>query len=95
MNQTKLQPQFKMLRLEACLEGEAAETVKGLGYSAIAYETAKARLIRKFGGERRQVQSHLEGLKRMKPLQEDNVQELEKFADMLERAVVNLKENGR
>ena len=32
-----------MLRLEGCLTGEAAETVKGLGYSEAAYETAKAR----------------------------------------------------
>ena len=38
--------QFKMLRLEGCLTGEAAETVKGLGYTEAAYETAKARLLR-------------------------------------------------
>jgi hypothetical protein len=31
----------------------------------------------------------------MKPLKEDDVKELEKFADILERAVINLKENGR
>lgn len=29
---TSLAPQFKMLRLEGCLRGEAAETIKGLGY---------------------------------------------------------------
>ena len=51
---TSLSPQFKMLRLESCLTGEAAETIKGLGYSAEAYEAARARLDRKYGGSRRQ-----------------------------------------
>ena len=44
MDETSLSAQFKMLRLESCLEGEAAETVKGRGYSDYAYEAAKARL---------------------------------------------------
>ena len=87
--------QFKMLRLEVCLGGEARETIRGLGYTQVAYEAAKKRLVRKYGGNRRQIQSHLDELKRMKPLKEDDVKELEKFADILERAVINLKENGR
>ena len=33
VDKTSLVPQFKMLRLEGCLRGEAAETIKGLGYS--------------------------------------------------------------
>ncbi|CAB4024280.1 Hypothetical predicted protein, partial [Paramuricea clavata] len=84
-----------MLRLEACLTGEAAETIKGLGYSTEVYEAAKAHLVRKYGGSRRQVQSHLDELKKLKPLEENNPKELEKFADILERAVITLKENGR
>ena len=32
VDKTSLAPQFKMLRLEGCLRGEAAETIKGLGY---------------------------------------------------------------
>ena len=50
---TSLSLQFKMLRLEACLAGEAANTIKGLGYSLEAYKVAKARLFRKYGGSRR------------------------------------------
>ncbi len=92
---TSLSPQFKMLRLEACLTGEAADTIKGLGYSLEAYEAAKARLFRKYGGSRRQVQSHLEELKKLKPIGESSAKELEAFADVLERAVITLKENGR
>ena len=77
--------QFKMLRLEACLGGggEAAETIKGLGYTQVAYEAAKKRLVRKYGGNRRQIQSQLDELKRIKPLKEDDVKELEKFVDTL------------
>ena len=41
-----------MLRVESCMAGETLETVKGLGYSSAAYEAAKSRLTRKFGGER-------------------------------------------
>ena len=95
VDSTSLSPQFKMLRLEACLAGEAANTIKGLGYSLDAYEAAKARLERKYGGSRRQVQSHLEELKKLKPIRDHDAKELETLADVLERAVITLKENGR
>lgn len=84
-----------MLRLEACLAGEAANTIKGLGYSLEAYKAAKARLFRKYGGSRRQIQSHLEELKKLQPIQDNNAKELETFADILERAVITLKENNQ
>ena len=58
VDSSSLSAQFKMLRLEGCLTGEAAETVKGLGYSEAAYETEKARPLRKYGGSRRQVQGN-------------------------------------
>lgn len=50
---------------------------------------------RKYGGSRRQGQSHLEKLKKLKPLPGVNAKELEIFADVLERAVICLNENGR
>ena len=68
VDETSLSPQFKMLRLESCLEGEAAATVKGLGYSSAAYEAAKTRLNRKYGGNRRQVQAHIDELRKMKSI---------------------------
>ena len=94
VDMTSLSPQFKMLHLEACLAGEAANTIKGLGYSLEAYEAAKARLFRKYGGSRRQIQSHLEELKKLQPIQDNNAKELETFTDVLERAVITLKENN-
>ena len=93
VDQTSMDPHFKMLRLKGCLEGEAAETVKGLGYSEVAYEAAKKRLTRKYGGDRRNVQAHLDGLRRMRQIAEGNPKELERFADVLERTLVTLKEN--
>ena len=91
---TAMSAQFKML-LEACLAGEALETIKGLGYSEAAYEVAKSRLLRKYGGNRREIQSHVDELTKMKPIREENAKELEKFADMLEQAVINLQDNNR
>ena len=82
-----------MLWLEGCLEGEAAATVKGLGYSSAAYEAAEARLNRKCGQNRRQVQAHIDELRKMKPINAENPRELEKFADLVETTVVTLKEN--
>ena len=92
---TAMSAQFKMLRLESCFAGEALETIKGLGYSEAAYEAAKSRLSRKYGGNRREIQSHVDELTKMKPIREENAKELEKFADMLERAVINLQDNNR
>jgi len=92
---TAMSAQFKMLRLEACLAGEDLETIKGLGYSEVAYEAAKSTLLGKYGGNRREIQCHVDELIKMKPIREENAKELERFADMLERAVINLKENNR
>ena len=44
VDETNLLAQFKMLRLQSCLAGGAAETVKGPGYLDHAYKAAKARL---------------------------------------------------
>ena len=87
--------EIKMLRLESCLVGKAADTLEGLDYSETAYATAKLRLQRKFGGPRRQVQNQIEKLRSMKPLHADNVEDLEKFSDALENIVVLLQTQGK
>ena len=45
-----------MLRLESCVEGKGAETLKGLRNSEAAGEATRARLNRKYGGNKRQIQ---------------------------------------
>ena len=71
-----------MIRLKSCLEGKAEEAISRLGFSGEAYEEAKNTLKRRFGGERRQLQNYLEKIKKIRPLQEGNIQELETFANL-------------
>ena len=70
MHAIALSAQFNILRLEACLLGEALEMIKGFGYSEAAYEATKARLVRKYGGNRREIQCHVEVLLKMHPVKE-------------------------
>ena len=86
---------YKMIRLKACLQGKAEESISRLGFSEEAYEEAKKTLKRRFGGERRQLQNYLEEVRRIKSIQEGNVQEVEKFADSLASTVVTLREHSR
>ena len=95
VDETNLSAQFEMLWLESCLEGEAAETVKGLGYLDHAYRAAKARLNQKYRRIRRQVQAHIDELRKMRPINADNPRELERFADMVEMTVVSLRKVRR
>ncbi|XP_065941558.1 uncharacterized protein [Magallana gigas] len=88
-------PEYKLLQLRQYLSGEALKAVENLGHSAIAYEAAKDRLERKFGGQRRQIMRHLEQLDSFRPIRAGNSKDLEKFADILDIAVINLKDAGR
>ena len=45
-------PEYKLLQLRQHLSGEALKVIENLGHSAPAYEAAKSRLERKFGGQR-------------------------------------------
>ena len=63
---------FKMLRLQASLAGEALETILGIGYSVVDNEEAKSRLLRKYGGNRQEIQRHVDELNKMKPVREKN-----------------------
>ena len=89
-------PEYKWLQLRQYLSGEAVKVLEPLGRSADAYETAKERLERKFGGKRRQIALHLEELlENIKPLRPGNARALERLADLLDVTLVNLKEAGR
>lgn len=93
-DKTSLAPQFKMLRLEVCLHGEAAEMIKCLGYSQAAYDAAKSRLQRKYDADRRKVQAQIEELRRMRPVNKGDPKSMDKFADALERTIIVLKDNS-
>ena len=86
--------EYKLLQLRQCLSGEALNVIESLGYSTAAYEAAKERLERRYGGKRRQVAIYLEDLDKFPQIRPGNPQDLEKFADLLEIAIINLKETG-
>ena len=87
-------PEYKMLQLRQYVSGEALKVIENLGHSSFAYEAAKDRLERKYGGKRRKVAIFLEDLERFKQIRSDSAEELEQFADLLDLAVINLKEAG-
>ena len=86
---------YKMIRLKSCLEGKAGEAIAKLEFSKGAYKEAKATLKRKFDGDRWQIQNYLDELRNMKPLQELEIENVEKFTDRLVNTVVMLKEQSQ
>ena len=83
-------PEYKLLRLRECLQGEALKVVENLRHSAAAYEAAKTRLERKYGGKRRALTLRMEELDAFKPIRDGNEQDLEGLAELLDAIVVNL-----
>ena len=55
-------PEYKLLQLRTSVKGEALKLIEGLGHSAAAYESAKERLERKYGGLRPQIAINLDEL---------------------------------
>ena len=88
-------PETKMLQLRQYLRGEPLEAVEKFGYSSSAYDAAKALLVRKYGGKRRQIAIHLEELDSLRPVRSGRPKELERFVDLLTVAVINIKDAGR
>ena len=87
-------PEYKMLQLRQYVSGEALIAIENLGFSPAAYETAKDRLERKYGGMRRQKASFMEDLEQFQQIQSGDAEELERFADLLDITIINLKEAG-
>ena len=87
-------PEYKMLQLRQYVSGEALIAIENLGYSPAAYEAAKDRLERKYGGKRRQKASFMEDLEQFQQIQSGNAEELERFADLLDITIINLREVG-
>ena len=87
-------PENKLLQLRQYVSGEALQTIESLGHSATAYEAAKERLERKYGGRRRQIAVYLEDLENFKQVRSGNARDLEQLADLLDIAIINLKEAG-
>ena len=63
-----------------------------MGNSVTAYHIAKERLERKFCGHHCQIALYLEEVDNFRPVCPSNYNEIEKFADLLDITIVNLKE---
>ena len=95
VDQAPATSEYKLLQLRQCLAGEALKSIESLGHSATAYRAAMDRLERKFGGERRQIAIYLEEIDNFTPVRYGNSKDIEKYADLLDIAIVNLKESNR
>ena len=87
--------EYKLLQLRQYLAGEALYAIDSLGHSAHAYEAAKERLERKFGGKRRQVLIYFEDIANFPQIRDGNAKDLEQFAYLLDSAVISLHEAGK
>jgi len=85
-------PEYKLLQLRQYLKGDALQAIDDLGHSSEAYTAAKERLERKFGGEKRKLIRFLDDLDRFPNLKSEDAKTIEKFADLLDVAVMNLKQ---
>ena len=75
--------EYKLLQLPQYLSGDALKVIDSLGHSATAYEAAKDRLERKYGGKRRQIAIYLEELDQFRQIRHGNARDIEEFADLL------------
>ena len=69
VDQTNMPVNEKMLRLQSSLRGSALKLVKDLGFTINAYNRAKEKLEKKYGGQRRLQITTLTVLKNWKKLQ--------------------------
>ena len=95
VDKAPVSPVYKLLQLKKYLSGEPLCFVQRLGHSANAYELAKSKLDRKYGGKRRQNASYLQQLQQFKDLTDGDPKSFEDYADLLEMAVFTLRESGR
>ena len=92
IDQAPATAEYKLLQLRQCLAGEALKAIESLGHSAAAYQAAKERLERKFGGQRHQIALYLEEIDNFRPVRPGNSKDIERYADLLDIALINLKE---
>ena len=84
-----------MARLRQCLTGNALEAIRGIGVTAPEYEEAKEILKTKYGGERRLLRAYMDQLEEMPFIRSNDIQTLERFADLVRITLVKLRAEGR
>ncbi|XP_052778542.1 uncharacterized protein LOC128215986 [Mya arenaria] len=93
IDKTDASAEYKFLQMRQYLTGEALKTVEGLGHSAVAYDNAKERIERKYGGERRLMTKFMDDIATFPQIKRENAKSTEKFVDLLDITLVNMLEN--
>ena len=75
--------------------GNALEAIRGLGVSPPEYEEGKKNLQTKSGGTRRLLRAYMDRLGKLPTIRINDVQALEKFADLVRITVKKLQAEGR
>ena len=84
----------KVLRLQSSLTGKALTLVRDLRFSINAYERAKEKLEKKYGGDRCLQIKHLTALRGWQKVLPRNLEDMENFQGILERVWIALKDCG-
>ena len=66
--------------------------IENLGHSSTAYDAANEQLEQKFGGRHRQIAIYIEVFEQFRQTRSGNARDLDKFTDLLDIAIINLKE---
>ena len=88
VSQAPATPEYKLLHFRHA----SPAVIENLGYSATAYEATKEPLVRKYVGESRHIAVFLEELDNFKQVRPGNAKDLERFEDLLDKALIELKE---
>ena len=94
INSAPVTGEYTLLQLRQYLSEDALKMIENLGLSATAYEEMKERLERKYGGKRKQIAIYLEDLENFRQIRQGNARDLEQYADLMDIAIINLKEAG-
>ena len=96
VDQQPISAELKLLQLRQCLTGPPLKSIEAFGYSASAYSAAISRLEHKYGGLRRKTAVHMTALSQFTPIRDrGTAAEFERFADLLQVAIINLQDVGR
>ena len=95
IDESPLPAHHKLLYLREYLGGEALQAIDSLPYTPTAYQAALDRLERKYGGERRRIALYVENLHALKQVRHGKAKDMERFVEVLDILVVNLKDSGR
>ena len=95
IDKAPMSDEYKLLQLRQYLAGDALGVINGLGHSKSAYIVAKERLERKYGGERRSIALYLEELDHFQPIKLNQINEIERLADLLDVLVIKLQDSKK